>query len=352
MTLDAVDVDGNRMDGFVLDRDGGRAAALIDTARAATGLKRLFALKALEPYGRPEALALAALADSGDVETRRAFARALSRVQSDEGVPLLRRLAEDRDAEVRRAAAYGLAALGAPAADLYVRLLKDTDVETRRLAAAGLRVSPDSVAAPVLADALGKPDSLVRYQATLALGALSRRGPVGPLVGALKDGTAFVRRAALSALIDAGRGESALPVFLGDLKSGDAGTRRAAADALGQIASPTAAGPLLEVARFDPDSRTRESATAALGAVRARESTPGLIKLLRDRDARVRGAAARGLGLSGDRRVVPRLVAALDDTVASVRDGAASALGRLTGQPDLVDPATWMAWWKKEGGRP
>ncbi|OGG46287.1 MAG: hypothetical protein A3F84_08060 [Candidatus Handelsmanbacteria bacterium RIFCSPLOWO2_12_FULL_64_10] len=351
LTIEAVDVDGGRFDGTAIDREGARAVALIDTARAATGLKRLFALKGLEPYGRPEALGLSALAESGDVETRRAFARVVSRVQSADAVPLLRRLAEDRDAEVRRAAAYGLAALGAPAGDLYVRLLKDSDVEARRSAAVGLRVSPDSAAVLALVEALSRPDSLVRYQAALALGALDGRGPADPLVAALKDGTAFVRRAALSALIDAGQGEAALPKFLEDLKSQDAGIRRAAADALGRIASPAAAGPLLGVARSDPDSRARESATAALGATRARESVPNLLKLLRDRDTRVRGAAARGLGVAGDERVIPRLVAALDDTAASVREGAVSALGRLTDQPDLVDPAAWKAWWKKEGRR-
>jgi len=351
LTIEAVDVDGDRFDGTVIDREGARAAALIDTARAATGLKRLFALKELEPYGRPEALGLSDLAESGDVETRRAFARVVSRVQGAEVAPLLRRLAEDRDAEVRRAAAYGLAALGESATDLYVWLLKGADVEARRSAAVGLRVSPDAAAVPALVEALSRPDSLVRYQAALALGALDGRGPAEPLVAALKDGTAFVRRAALSALIDAGQGESALPKFLEDLQSQDAGTRRAAADALGRVASPAAAGPLLRVARSDPDSRARESATAALAAVRAPESVPNLLKLLRDRDARVRGAAARGLGTAGDGRVIPRLVAALDDTAASVRDGAASALGRLTDQTDLADPAAWKAWWKKEGRR-
>ncbi len=348
LTLDAVDVDGDRFDGTVIDRDGGRVGALIDTARTGTGLKRLFALKGLEPYGRTEALALSSLADSGDVETRRAFARVVSRVQSEEAVPLLRRLAGDPDAEVRRAAVYGLAALGAPATDVYLRLLNDPDVETRRYAAVGLRVSPDSAAAPALADALSRPDSLVRYQAVIALGALSGRGPVDPLVRALKDGTAFVRRAALSAMIDAGRGEAALPTFLEDLRSRNTGTRQAAAEALGRIAAPAAAGPLLEAARSDADSRVRESATAALGSIRAPESVPNLLKLLRDRDARVRGAAARGLGVAGNERVIPRLVAALDDTVASVRDGAASALGRLTDQPDLVEPAAWKAWWREK----
>jgi HEAT repeat protein len=346
LTLDAVDVDGDRFDGTVIDREGVRAAALIDTAWTGAGLKRLYALKALEPYGRAEALTLSSLADSGDVESRRAFARVVSRVQGPEAVPLLRRLAGDPDAEVRRAAAYGLAGLGAPATDIYVRLLRDADVETRRSAAVGLRVSPDSVAAPALGEALGRPDSLVRYQAVIALGALSARGPVDLIVRALKDGTAFVRRAALSALIDAGRGEAALPTFLEDLKGRSAGTRQAGAEALGRIASPAAAGPLLEAARSDADSRVRESATVALGAIRAPESVPNLLKLLRDRDARVRGAAARGLGAAGNERVIPRLVAALDDTVASVRDGAASALGRLTDQAELTDPVAWKAWWR------
>jgi HEAT repeat protein len=165
---------------------------------------------------------------------------------------------KNKDADVRRAAAKGIAEMGPDAKSATPALIdvlkKDKDVFVRRFAAQALGdVEADpKIAVPALASVLGESDKKELVEA--AVTSLGKMGStaVPPLIDAVKkkggtptkpkgqkpmattDGTALVRTKAIEALGNIGaKAKPAVPVLIEALK--DANVRTEAAEALGNI---------------------------------------------------------------------------------------------------------------------
>jgi HEAT repeat protein len=145
------------------------------------------------------------------------------------------RLTSDKDAFVRKTAAYALSRFsGAERTAALIAALKDKDLEVRGAAAVSLGDHPDAAA-------------------------------VAPLVAALSDKIAFVRAQAARALgINTGAAGHATPHLIKLLTSdNDGDVRRQAATALGSLGDRSAL-PALETARHDGDSHLAQAARDAI----------------------------------------------------------------------------------------
>lgn len=144
------------------------------------------------------------------------------------------------------------------------------------------------------------------------------------------------RAALLEALGKLAQPESAGPLVAA-LADADAGVRRAAALALGLLAYATkgaapslaAIDPLNAMLIHDPDAGARYGAAYALMRLKKPEARPGLTYGLKDADANVRAVCARGLGDVGTEPEYPYLLERLGDADLSVRVESARALGKL-----------------------
>jgi HEAT repeat protein len=197
----------------------------------------------------------------------------VSRMQLPSGPPLLRRMLEDRDPDVRLAAADGLALFQDEAAvRALVSALGNSRLATERVVE---RLDGPWAVEPLLA----------------ILAELRAQDPdaVGPRVGVIR--------------------------------------------ALGLIGDPRAEGVLVEVFAAG-GVEERISAARALGSAGGKASVGPLARALDDEEWTVRAQACRALGQIGDERAVPGLAAHLGDRGWWVRANAAEALRRL-GEPGL-----------------
>ena len=164
------------------------------------------ALGKLGPAGKPAGPRLAKLLADKDELVRIEAAMALGRVDPDLCARHVPALLNDDNYALRHAAARSLGqcgAAGAPAVTALAKALSDKRREVRRSVFDALRqVGPE--AAEVLVCALGdKSDRWGRCHAARALGKAGRTA-VGPLMKALKDGSAEVRREATWSLAELG----------------------------------------------------------------------------------------------------------------------------------------------------
>jgi HEAT repeat protein len=287
----------------------GAATATVDEAARRAAI----AAAATAPLDRAAGMLDAAA--TGDALVRAAAAEALGRHRHPDAVArLVRALASDPDARVRREAARGLAA-------------QARRLDARLFARAGREYLPD--------------DAHVVDRAPLAPDA------VDGLARAVTDGDPDVRAAAIRTLGEVGpaaaRGGAALLERLD--RATDVHERAETARALGRVGDAAAAPRLARALRDDASPRVRAAAAAALGRLattpeQAASLAGPLADALRDTDPATRAAAATSLAAvsRGDTSAVSRaLVAALDDPAEGVRAAAADALAalRAPGPADL-----------------
>ncbi len=116
------------------------------------------------------------LADTGGVPARRAQMNGAA-AQGAAGLPVLERGLQDESPLVRRAAARGLAEIGAPA-EVLQAAMDNSDQVVRRTALLALAGTPPGMAAlPYIEKALGDPDADVRVMAARLLVAIVPREP-------------------------------------------------------------------------------------------------------------------------------------------------------------------------------
>jgi HEAT repeat protein len=232
-----------------------------------------------------------------------------------------------------------------------------------------------------LAQAAQSPDAAVRARAVWALRQWTDpRGLV--FRDAARDADPEVRAMAAGGLVQ-GLGVNPLGPLLDAVKDRDANVRRAAVGSLGQIPhSPRAADQIIRLMKADPDADVREAAAAALcdsGDPRAfdvfaaavagadpgvrsaavqmfgrsgdRRAVAPLVAVLSDADPRLRMHAAASLGQIKDDRAVAPLAGLLADPDARVRNSAMDALDKITGQPFAADEAKWRTWWEQNKAR-
>jgi HEAT repeat protein len=260
----------------------------------------------------------------------------------------LQALCPELDPELRALIFELLPRLGTAAAapqlcELLAHATADDEPEPAAAAARALGLIGQAVGLPrggtvgALFQALGR-EGQVAIAAAAALGAIGARaydevhtliaghglgGPIGPylcrVLGAC--GRADDRRLLLGALRD----ESAV-------------LRRAAADALASLGSDPAVTEALVFALSDESISVRAAAARALGALAAAGAVPALAAVAlgsshegggRDEEPAVRAAALRALGLIGDPAALPALRALAANADGALASIALEMLGRL-----------------------
>jgi len=287
-------------------------------SKAAEGLGLLGDARAVEPL-------IAALRDQEEI-VRRGAAEALGKLGDARAVEPLIAALSDSHASVRREAAEALGLLAdVRAVGSVVAAFRDDHEDVRRSATRSLGQIwqlPDLIQ-------LGSSDGIVRLRAAEALGKLGDARAVEPLITALRDDHAGVRRSATRAL-----GQIWQLPDLTQLGSSDGTMRSKAALILGELGDARAVEPLIAALK-DEHENVRSEATLALGLVGNVALKP-LIAGLEDSDASVRQGVAEALELLEDARAVDPLIAALKDKHESVRRSATRALGHIWQLPDLT----------------
>ena len=181
---------------------------------------------------------------SGDPEQRREAAMQLSRIEGNAATSALVSALTDPSPLVRGAVAASLGERADPsvASPLGARLTSDKDAFVRKTAAYALgRFSGTERTAALLA-ALKDKDPEVRGAAAVSLGDHAESAAVAPLAAALSDKSAFVRAQTARALGVNGSGaRQAVPTLIGLLTSDQDGeVKRQAATALGSIGDRSA----------------------------------------------------------------------------------------------------------------
>ncbi len=271
--------------------------------------------------------------------------------------PLIARL-DDRQAEVRAAAAGALGTLEAEAAaqPLANLLMTNRIGATAEIATALQRIGRPSI--EPLSPALDHPDLDVRLTATQTMATIGTEDAVVPLGRALADDEARVRRAAADALRNLAD-ERVLPQLATALGDSDSSVYYAARDALARIGRPAvpallqrlgdentriaytaeqalsrigdpAVEPLINLMRTSEDEDAVRWAAVALGHIGADAIEP-TTNLLLDSGASTtaRVGAARALGVSGSRAASAPLIEAMEQAPARVREAAVRATGEI-----------------------
>lgn len=268
---------------------------------------------------------------------------------------------KDKEPSVRWRAAWALGEVeDARAVEPLIEALSDKDPKVQRDVLWALAsVDPDwrqselaRRAIPGFAAVLKDGDRWARRMAALRLGEIKDASAVEPLIRALRDKDASVRREAAWALarIDPEWRQSELArragsKFIADLKDKDPSVRWGAAWALGEIREPRALYPLIS-ALGDDNIGVRRWAVEALDEVDpkwrqsdlARRAGGEFIADLEDEDPSVRWGTVWALGQMKDARAVEPLTAALKGKDSDVREVAAWALERIKGVR-VVDPS-------------
>jgi HEAT repeat protein len=149
---------------------------------------------------------LAALAGSGDANTRWWVARALAEVGGEGAAVLLVRLLEDTEADVRACASLAMGRIGAvSAAPALAARLADESAFVAGIAADALSML-GAEAIPALAEMLRHERPTVRLLAVRALGRIGTEQAIEPLCGVLEDPNYLVSQSALDALEELGVG--------------------------------------------------------------------------------------------------------------------------------------------------
>ena len=352
-------------------------------------------LKTLDGVGRPgrdDGVLLRGFLEKAAPARRAQLIVALGKLDLEPGtlVPLLAGALQDEATTVRSLAAQGLGNVG-PAARVngfrsLLGLLKDTDEEVVRAATQALaRIGePAAQDVPFLADVLER-GSLLLSARVYAAGGLRRAGKgerkrvLRPLMAALRDDRAALRRVAAAALRDLGppdvsevpllalalesarqplelrlyaawavgeRGRAAVdsgPALVAALRDRDRSLRRAAAAALARVRPRNKATvAALAQALDEDDPELRLQVTVALGQLHTVVGAfDGLLRALQDEDAEVIGAAAAGLDRLGrpPKEAVVALAAALAARPVHVRIYAAHALARMGADAEEAVPA-------------
>ncbi len=308
--------------------------------------------------------------DNRDASVRRSAAFALGKMGPDgyRAVPgLVRRLGQDQEAGVREAAAAALGDVAASMpgsgkvlwADAGVALEKalrdDADPRVKRSAAYALGCfgSAAEGAAGALRKALKDASPSVRQNAAWALGKLGPAADaetVGDLCDVLADQAALVRRDAAAALGALGKPQGLLGVkpLLGLAKGEkDPVVLKTALDALAKLAGPKDRGEvaaLTPLLRHDDPELARAVAFVMgnVGGEPAAAALPVLRQALRDDDPLVQGLAAAalaGMGTDAEPAVLDLAAAIGEGRDEVVRRNAAIALGHLKEKAKPAVPA-------------
>lgn len=274
-------------------------------------------------------------ASSPDMELRWRAVWALVRPRDPEAVASLIQMSKDPSAEVRHWAVRGLtgpradsAGLGAELArDVLLEAVDDTDRRVRIEAVRALGSHRDGGSLIQLIVLLEDEDPAIAALAAEAIGARGDGGrpAIAQLTAALNpERPAWVRAAALTALIDIGLSIAAVPANV-MARDTSLTIRTAAVSALARLKVGGRAG--LATLRRDPDLSVRASANAAWIELTDTIETPAVRRAARrtafaSPDVAVRSGAARSMRAWADSTDIPML---LDAYARALRDTSSMA---------------------------
>ncbi len=191
------------------------------------------------------------------------------------------------DQEERREAAMALSRLdGDAAASALVSALTDASPGVRAIVIAGLGERSDTAVVPLVAARLtSDKDAFVRKTAAYALGSFSGTERTTALIAALKDKDPEVRGAAAVSLGDHADAAAIAPLAAA-LSDKSAFVRARAAHALGVngSAATQAVSTLIRLLASDQDGEVKRQAATALGSIGDRSALPALERASRDSD--------------------------------------------------------------------
>ena len=265
----------------------------------------------------PSALPALTEAARGEYFTVRArAASALARIGDASAVPTLNALLGDPEPTVRIAAALAVGIFRDPSSIIPLSdlLLEDREIEVRQAAAQGLAETHLKEAIPYFIEAMA--DSFWWYErenaAEVLLASLTKFGAdaVEPLVGALGHNEATVRRSAAIVLGQIGDARAVEPLGMAVYDMHDE-VGHAAAESLAGFGG-VSLGVLTEALRH-PEAGIRLRALAALKKIREERVLPLIAGMLNDSDRLVLKEAIRSLGEFRDPRALAALTPIADD---------------------------------------
>jgi HEAT repeat protein len=259
--------------------------------------------------------------------------------------PLFHALERRHDPEVPHAAAQALARLGKTHPDETRMLVTAHGMaggETAVLLCRVLAAVGKAEDRPLLLRALKSGDADLRRAAAEAVPALGRADEAREALAlSLADEDARVRAAAAEALGVLGD-DAATPALLGSMGDEDDGVRMAALRALGALGDPRAAAALRQVAR-QTDPAAAVFALEALGRLRASDDAAAddalFAESLGRSDPELVKAAVRALAARGGAAATAGLVKALEHARWDVRRLAAQALAGRAGDDERARAA-------------
>lgn len=247
---------------------------------------------------------------------------AIGRIGGYEAVKPLVKAISDKEAVVRKEAAFMLISL------LENELIGLEFGKVQAHARTRLSMMKDPTKAlEIFIELLNDSEYKDRAIAALALGWIGSEKAVEPLLNASTDNDNKVRRNAAKALGDL-KVERAVEPLIQLLEDESYEVRASAAYALGWIKDEKAAEPIIKLLK-DGEHLVRANAAYALGLMEDKKAVESLIKLLGDESHEVRANAAYSLGEIGDEKALEPLMGALEDKESRVRANAVSAIKYL-----------------------
>jgi len=267
-----------------------------------------------------------------------------------QGFDELARKFVDTDARVRRDAVIGLAKLDTPPAwEKVVAALRDPKPEVAdeaQLQLAGLAGTAE-LALLYGKDTLASKDEFVRLRTAEVLGRLSEMPDSAPVLNALADKDASVRRTlcwSIERLANAGHWSAATPA-LGELARKDkhGGVRGAALVAHAALRAESAES--LAALALDGDAQLRAAVVLAARALDAELAHVRASAALEDSALGVRLVAAESLAAGRDARGARALVVLLEsEKELRGRWHTVELLRELSGLQHRLDPRPWKVW--------
>jgi HEAT repeat protein len=217
--------------------------------------------------------------------------------------------------------------LGDKAVPLLLPVVRSEDRVQREYVIAALGNLKTTSAVPAIAEVLADTRLGRRYVAAWALGEIGSASAVNPLLNALGDQDAEVRKYATRSLIKLNR-LAVVPLIDFLRQTRDPLSEAAAVRALGDIADPQA----FEILMQRLDGGSRAEVVTALGKLKDTRTVEALISVLHDPAWRIRMNAAMALGPVGTAEQAAKLETLLEDEVNVVREWAARSLETMTGK--------------------
>jgi HEAT repeat protein len=205
--------------------------------------------------------------------------------------------------------------------DFITRMIQTDDLEVKLIASGVLGFSEDKKAVPYLMGALSDQNELIRTNALFGIGFIGYKETlVNPILQLLlNDQSTEARRAAafaIARIIEIGKPRGTTAPLIKALNDPDASVRKESVRALAVGQDPSAINPLIDKALADEDTLVVAHAILTLATFKATAAIEPLIDILKKDDS-------------------------------YLREAAINSLEYITGAKAGKDLKSWQEWWEK-----